>query len=493
MVTELPLQTLFQNQNFIIDSCLQPTTLAVLRNEKIDLEEILESKSIWKAPLSENSVIDNWRSFLTTALINKLSSLPSQNISRKIYDLLNQPWNQQSHYLKTLIALSQRLADVSMLDIHLDLLDGGAVPLQMNEYCPWSALPFRPYHTEMSALLVLLTHLTQQEHLKTIVKRLASWHLNLLDSNFVPVRGLFVKEKDGSAGQHLMWNYLLFHSMSNLVGESKYEKASQVILQHIYQHFQDSPFVISPIFPLIEKMIEHSKIRNEIIEMPLQLSESILDPSMALVGIRKESSYVICTLHGNNTGLGSMRYEDVHIVNYGPQYLPLEECEGFGIEGNYLSEHGIRKSWIEVGKNSFSLQGCVRLIDQPLSTSSMGQLRGIWLETEQGFKNEQLTVTTNFLGFDGWDGVAFSFYVKAKRCAVESGMTLKPRSLNRYEGTVKPLALEGDKGIIHLVSSLEGTMQIIPLGGDNNFWGADFLVAYFLKSNEKKYIWTLNP
>jgi hypothetical protein len=36
-------------------------------------------------------------------------------------------------------------------------------------------------------------------------------------------------------------------------------------------------------------------------------------------------------------------------------------------------------------------------------------------------------------------------------------------------------------------------MQVIPLAGGDNFWGADFLVAYHLSQDQRNYQWHLGP
>ena len=96
---------------------------------------------------------------------------------------------------------------------------------------------------------------------------------------------------------------------------------------------------------------------------------------------------------------------------------------------------------------------------------------------------------------DGWDSVAFSFFVKALRCRVASQQEfLYPRTLERYEGEVQTVAFEGQDHVLELRSlSCKGTMQVIPLAGGNNFWGADFLVAYLLSAEQRQYQWHVGP
>lgn len=486
------MQNFFQKQERIKNCELDYTVSAFLSSRVVDLEELIESKSIWHAPLSNELIVNNWKSFLNCAMINYLSPYPSKSLSRKVHELLNQPWNQQSQYLKTLIALSQFLTNLTVIDLHFDSLEGGAIPVQEEEYCPWNAGPFQPDHCQMGVYLILLFHFSKSGNLKKKLIHLVEWQLNLLDFDFKPIRGLFVREKMSSSHIHLIWNYLLFYSMSKLVGESKYHSVAEKLLQHIQDEYVKDPFTLSPEIPLVEKIIESvgKGSNKEMAEMTL--SEKIEDSSMALGGIRKKEIHVACTLHGSGTGMGYYRYQDAEVVNFGPHYLPLEEADGFGIQGNYLSEQGIRKTRLDNSKGCFFMQGCVRMIDKPLFSSSLGQLRGIWMEVEQGFKEGELTLKSYFLGFEGWDDVAFCFYVKGKSCYLDGNTRLLPRTFNNYKGEVKTLLIEGKQGSIELHSTSQGVMQVIPLGGQESFWGADFLIAYLLDSNEREYRWILS-
>jgi hypothetical protein len=248
---------------------------------------------------------------------------------------------------------------------------------------------------------------------------------------------------------------------------------------------------ILPLWILLERFLLPD--RKEIEEKKLALCERIFDPSTALVGYRSSKQHVLCTLHGVNTGLGHIRIGDVEIVNYGPQYLPLSDCEGFGIVGNTLSDQGIRRPLIEWNSNSFTIKGCVRLVDQPDALHK--KFRGIWVDIAQDFKRPHFYLNATFLSLDGWDSVVFSFFIKARRCCVYSRPTpLLPRTLERYEGNIEPLILNGEhEQLILRAVSQEGRMQIIPLGGGDNFWGADFIISYILVPEVSDYQWYIGP
>ena len=493
MVKSSLLQALYQSQiiDFDRQSPFSEVIHAFLSKREGDLRHF-DFKSLWRFPLTEEGIIESWRNLLIFALIAHLSKDNIDLLANTAHTFLNQPRNQKSCYQRLLVALNQFFADMPVQAIDLDILDGGAVLIALREYCPWQAQPYSPYHAEFGTLLCLLVHLTHNDDLKQKLLRMAKWHLNTLDFDFFPLVGLFSKEKNGTISQQIIWNYLFFYSLSHMIGAVEYIGVTKNYAQFIASIPIEKSIEMDPLCVLLEKMIEHCS--KEVGEGDTILPHNIYDPSTALVGIRNEAYHSICTLHGAQTGLGCLRNKDVHILSYGPQYLPLEECEGFGIEGNYLSEHGIRQSWIDVHPGGFSLRGCARLVDQPIFSSDSlcrtKKLSGIWLEIEQEFHSSQLDLKTQFLGFDGWDSLAFSFFVKTKVCRVDS-KRLIPRTLDCYDGKSQDIILEGDEKAIRLSSSYDGRMQIIPLSGGDNFWGADFLIAYMLDSNYRKYDWQM--
>lgn len=447
----------------------------------------------WHEPLlSEDKAIDNWKQLLAVNLFCDLTHLYSSELASKVRLFERHPWNQSSQYFRSLVALNHALAKMPIPEVGPHLLESGAALIELHEYCPWLSLPYTPHHFEFGIYLCFLALLTKRDDLHETVLRIAYWQLNTLDVEARPLSGLFVREKEGSSLNHLCLSYLLFRSAAILKEETPFAALAQSLLKSIQECLEQTKEKIDPLWALMEKWLNQHKILSS---ASLELPEHIYDPSTALVGYRSPTQHVICTLHGGHTGLGESRHGDIEIVNYGPQYLPLGDCQGFGIEGNSLSDHGIRRSMIERRRGSFILKGCTRLVDQPSSSSfEPKKFRGIWLEVAQEFKKPHFYLKTTFLGLDGWEGVAFSFFIKAARCKIQSQI-LHPLTLDRYEGKAHTLLLEGQEHLLELrpLAFKGTTMQVIPLAGGNNFWGANFLVAYLMTPDQRDYQWHIGP
>ena len=495
MNNNLSLQTLFQKQINRSSSDFEKNICRFFLNDDLPLESVIDEFCIKQDFLQvEEQIVRNWKDLLTINLFCALTNTFQTAIAEKVQLQEKQPWNQSSQYVRSIVALNHALAKMPIPEVGPHLLESGAALIDLHEYSPWLALPFTPQHYEFGIFLSVITLLTKRQELKSNVQRLVKWQLNTLDHSGLPLDGLFVQEKDGQSIEYFYLSYLLFRAAAILCEDAFYEKISNSALKVLKERLNNKEESIPPLWPLIEKWLEKFEIKSEVSG---SLSECIHDASTALVGFRSPSQHVFCTLHGSRTGLGTLRFQDIEIVSYGPQYFPLADCEGFGIEGNALSDQGLRRSIIEWKRNAFSLKGCTRMIDQPSSKSSyfeFGQYRGIWLEVVQEFKRPQFLIETNFLGLDGWDSVAFSFFIKAQSCVLSDNKTIYPRTLDCYEGDVCPLIMSGEMGEVRLDhQGFNGQMQVIPLSGEKSFWGADFLVSYHLTSDQSRYSWNIGP
>ncbi|MBA2368980.1 MAG: hypothetical protein H0V82_08165 [Candidatus Protochlamydia sp.] len=495
MIEKIPQQTIQETHadESPNSTLLEIAVKAFLENQPFSINAVIEDCRWSETMMSIEKAIDNWKELLAVNLLSFLCSNQSKEMTAKICSFERQVWDHDSQYFRVLVALNHWLAKMSVPEMGIHLLDNGAALIDLHEYCPLLAIPYIPYHLEFGIFLALSILLTKQEEGKGDLVRLAKWQLNTLDSNYRPLHALFVRESDGDYLHNLRLYFLFFRGVAQLTGEKEFECASQALNLLLIKEASFIP--AHPLWTLIEKVFSAPLIDKNACFPSFPLPEYVYDPSTSLVGYRSEQQHAICTLHGANTGLGSFRWEDIEIFNYGPQYLPLENCQGFGIEGNYLSDHGLRKPAIELKRNGFILRGCARLVDEPsLSPFQIGKFRGIWLEVVQEFKQPCLNLSASFLGLDGWEDTAFSFFVKAEKCHVGSVITLLPGTLERFEGHAFSLRLAGEKSSVHLnISNFNGTLQIIPLEGKQNFWGANFLISYIMNPDQRHYQWEIIP
>ncbi len=185
---------------------------------------------------------------------------------------------------------------------------------------------------------------------------------------------------------------------------------------------------------------------------------------------------VLLTFEGKNIGLGSIVFDHVKFVSFGPQVLDLGQIENYGI--NFSNHNRINVS-LEENKSSWNCRGWSRI---------QGDL-DVWVEHDLRIKENELDLFVSFESFKEDDPeIVECFFVCANEVAVD-GKIVKKGSLNRHRSIARTLEIkEGDTTV--LVEVLCGAIcQVIPLAGGDYYWGSNFLVSFEPKDvNERIHL-----
>lgn len=487
------LETLFKQQSHRhVSDAFSQSLDSLVRGEYFSLETLVDD-CVWEESSDLTTIVKkNWRNLLALSLLNYFSENRNGGVRRLIRVFESKPWNQDSQFFRALVSFVYRLNEIKLTQPSIRLLDGGAALIELREYAPWLSIPYHPQHLELGIYLCGLAKIEPKLEWIESVRKLADWQLNALDGTGVPIASLFMRESDGHEGDLNLLYYLFYRGVSSLIPEDKYNLITQRLEEVVSNQIKTQRTPPDSLWVLLERFFKFEPIEYRAIDLPA----TIYDSSTALIGHRTLNQTIVCTAHGGHTGLGYVKFEDVEIINYGPQYFPLDDCRGFGIEGNQLSDHGLRKSFLETHRHGFSIKGCLRLVDQPSENPKVNhgldRYRGIWMDAEQEYHSSKLTINTSFLGLEGWEGVGFSFFVKVNHCWLNHGLFMYPKRLDRYDGEIRSIQLRGEHGTIEIDPiNKQGTMQVIPLSGEANFWGANFLITYVPTSEAKKNGWSI--
>ncbi len=295
----------------------------------------------------------------------------------------------------------------------------GFIPLFGKSFFPWGALPY-PY--EHAILGKLLTQLGQSEK----AKRMAAFQNATLDHHLKPIGSLFRQEVG--------------------VAASDLEVANR-------EYF-------------------------EVIGQKPEVVHQFVDERLALVADRGENHTVVCLGTGCKSGMGVFLFEDVGVLNYGPQILPEGSGESFGLAGRATETSFARLD------EGFTLKFTNKIASpHPRETGfpwlrDAGYSRG-WIRSELHYTPYELMLFAEIEGGRPLTDFLFCFFVQAKACVVSKSHKLNPRSLDRYSGPVQSIALKGSQSEM-ILEAKEGMeqMKVIPLAGDEGYWGADFMICY---------------
>ena len=461
-----------------------------LQKKTIDTRELVDHFVAKEMLSSTEKSITQWKLLLKINFLHFFSDQKLRDLAHFVRQFERIPWNQSSQCCRLYVAFNHFLVQLPIPEVAVNLLSGGAALIEFKEYAPWLVIPYHPDHLEFGILLGLFSLLLDRLDLKKKFIEIAHWQKNLLDAKANPFFSLYSQEEKHCSFQMMLLYTLFFKCAAFLTKEEDFIALYQHFSSRLSQLTRKSE-KIDPLWVIVESFFEFDSSQKS----NFKLDAKIYDPSTALIGYRTANQSAICTLHGYHTGVGCLNHFDVEIVNYGPQYLPLHDCKGFGIEGNHLSDQGIRQPFLQTHSSGFSIKGCVRMVDQPAQKSNEPELfRGIWIELSQRYELGKMEIDATFLSLDSRDNVAFCFFVKAQSCLINGEITLLPNQLNHYRGSVAQTEVKGEEGSLKIdLDTSQGSLHLLPLEGKHRYWGASFLIAYLLKPETKQCRWQIAP
>lgn len=441
-------------------------------------------------------LLEKWREMLALLLLlHQRGFLESCNepISKYFSDLSKFSFWREFQLLSAYRTIIASLLKKPCQQLLIAQFPSGACPLESGGHWSWGGIPHPLFHAELGILWCLYAYLFEDLKFLKAAEKLAEWQLNTLDHRFEPFTGLYSREGDVSQSTLLINNFLLFQAVAKMTKRQDLAFVANQQLDFLKKMQARIFFKI----PCLSAVMDHFFATRlpSIQAIEYHLPAAFEDAHLALAGCRTKEGSAVMTLFGGGSGMGCLHKDDIQIVNFGPQHLPLGDCQGFGIEGcgQFLSPH-VKK--IQGDREVLAVEGVSRMAPYTKEIQShalfrAGEHSGCWIDVKQQFEKGQLSIETLFRRVGDPQALAFAFFVKAQSCSVAQKI-VKPRSFQRYQGKVFPVYLRGNEGMLTIDAKQEcGELQVIPLGGGDNFWGGDFLIAYLFDSNLCSYCWNI--
>lgn len=318
--------------------------------------------------------------------------------------------------------------------LKLTPFDSGALPLFGRGFFPWGALPYPKEHAELGKLLLE----TQKSSFEQMARAMAHFQSATLDHRQVPFTALF--EQEGR------WS------------KKTIEEACAAFL--------------------------------EAAQLPFVCNQRFCDAQLGMVSRRSESSSLILLGSGCKSGMGAFLHEGGGVINFGPQLVPTGNLSGFGLAGRGQDIE------LEDSEEGFRFRACCSLAApskryvEPFRLWDSGCC-GMWIKADSAGSLEHIELKLHLEGYRPLSAYCFSFFGKGEKALIAGSHHLSPRSLDRYSGPAQPLLFWGAGGGV-TVHALDGVahMEVVPLAGDESFWGADFLATYSLKAPDIRFLLT---
>lgn len=191
-----------------------------------------------------------------------------------------------------------------------------------------------------------------------------------------------------------------------------------------------------------------------------KLSVSLIKSKWAT--FKKPQLSGLISFEGRQSPLGMFKFQQMDIPAFGPQSMPINETNGFGI---------------------LSTSGCYRFDGKNHITGWIQwAYNQQWWQVEVDVQSDTIQIEISTKEEKLQKPFAFVFFVKAKQCLIQEDLILAPGSLEHYKGTNSQISFEKDHERISIQSLKDATTHVIPLAGEGCFWGGDFLLAYEVNS-----------
>ncbi len=377
-------------------------------------------------------------------------------LKKRLGQLLLQRYPSEIQLPHAYLVLLTHLLKFEPLPIAPQQMPNGATCLDTLGLSQGIQLPDTSQLAELGSLWMILgVHLKNETLLYAGIK-VALWQIHTLDHRGLPHFSLWSRAATFHLSSLAAFNHLLFTLAYRLTSDVGFNQAAQ-----IQKHYGWNPSCLaSKLLTLVPEKIA----------APLRLSHKPFAEEMT-VGLMKFSSAqwsMACSLSGWNSGFFSYHRNHVAIVNCGPQTVPLDALEKFGIDrACSLTTRSYNEMLWEKTAYHFRIKGWTKAFAHPA-----------WMQIEAHYEAQKVTLSCLLQEGHTVENLALVFYARCDQLVIGGKTTLQAGSLERYQGKSLPLELRAENEKIFIEPLPDHEMQIIPLAGGDHFWGAHFLIAF---------------
>jgi hypothetical protein len=320
---------------------------------------------------------------------------------------------------------------------------------------------------ENTAILFLIAQKHQNNHLLALAQQMIQFLASFLSKKEEPLATLFSTEKNYNF-EKTDFSFDLLKALKKKLFSTYCDEEKEFDTPSLSGLNENQLFLI---FLKKLTLLENVHIGKENETSFLLTNQSSLYEKIATITYQGENLSGALTLCGMNSSLGTIHIDDVKILTMGFQYFPLSSVENFGQFRPFRDEKTFDHVKLLMEKKSAFLEGWTRLCKNAKGSN-------LWTEMKASFKSDKCHLNFCFHEQQFQEKIAFVFYVQAKSCQIEK-RTLIATSLEQYFGALSNrLSFRGKLGALTVQAKGPTLMHIIPLAGNNCFWGANFLLAY---------------
>ncbi|BAE81401.1 conserved hypothetical protein [Chlamydia felis Fe/C-56] len=207
------------------------------------------------------------------------------------------------------------------------------------------------------------------------------------------------------------------------------------------------------------------------LDQQVAIEYKFTDPNLGFWMQRTRSASTFVSGSGCKSGVGAYYSGDVGVVNYGPCYGDISDCEGFGLCGMVKEFSSIENH----GETNISFLSATA-VPCPRFTG-FSYLKDAYLGSKIRHHiaiSERQCKVLSLIEEDPCKST-FLIFCRGKSCQVVEGPRLRSSSLDSYKGPTNDILIQGERDSLRILSS-SPRMEIFSLQGKERFWGSNFLI-----------------
>ncbi|MEX0962369.1 MAG: hypothetical protein WDZ28_05905 [Simkaniaceae bacterium] len=268
--------------------------------------------------------------------------------------------------------------------------------------------------------------------------------------------GFQEKEENFDRINFLAAHYINLFLASKFYSSALIDKAMERVLTRL------ESASLEKLSPGLILLFLYADLHFQLEKKPLTFDDDLIEANDGFViGETSIFSYVF-SLRGKGTGLGAIHKEKVKILSFGPHYAPLGSMENFGIWSETAEV-------IHADGEGKILKGWTKVVEKGRENASPSLL---WLFSEMRVLDRSIQLEIQYK--ESHSSPLVVFFIQADEAQIDE-KRLYPGSLERFSGRTKDLSFSKEKEYFEF--NFDHECEIIPLAGQDHFWGADFLLA----------------
>jgi hypothetical protein len=400
-------------------------------------------------------------------------------------------WQLATLY-KALIGL---LLGEKVEDIYLHVMESGVTLREYKGHFPEEHLPHFIKNGELAVLGLILSSLTSNPVLLKKTLKLVYWLASFLQEDTMFPEGLWMKEDEYSLSSLCFINALAFQGTSALVSSPSIDQAYHFLQKKIEGFTPRILSSLESVYPLLQlflmKCLQESSLTEKMsmelkeiqIESERQHALKPHDQYLGYGGYQYDDFSCYCSASGVGSGYACLRKGSVDIVSIGPHFPLLGEMKNYGIYRTpMMKQTPFKDIKMEKSTTAFSFKGWTRVIQENSLSLRPGDC---WIYIDLQAKGKRCEMQVRWMNGKATPELLLAFFVKADKVIIDKSYHLQPHTLDRYQGKATEVCFQKKESSLQIKNKEKCLVQVVPLAGDNHFWGAQFLVAYALPKDQE--------